>query len=122
MFDFLFKKAPKVDKLEVLKKQYSIVKNFYSKETISFERKQELSSLIEKYGYLPYSQTKAIEQLTPTEVIFCLEKKLELNNTFKENNLNFDENEISAVKRAGYQNAGAVRENVQRFTALIPIP
>lgn len=110
MFDFLFKKAPKVDKLEVLKKQYSIVKNFYSKETISFERKQELSSLIEKYGYLPYSQTKAIEQLTPTEVIFCLEKKLELNNTFKENNLNFDENEISAVKRAGYQNAEWIKK------------
>ena len=64
MFDFLFKKAPKVDKLEVLKNQYSIVKNLYSKETIAFERKQELSSLIEKYGYLPFSQTKAIEQLT----------------------------------------------------------
>ena len=35
--------------------------------------------LIEKYGYLPYSQAKAINELTPSEVIFCLEKKLELN-------------------------------------------
>ena len=110
MFDFLFKKAPKVNKLEVLTNQYSIVKNLYSKETIAFERKQELSSLIEKYGYLPYSQTKAIEQLTPTEVIFCLEKKLELNNSFKENNIAFDENEISAVKRAGYKDSSWIKK------------
>ena len=110
MFDFLFKKAPKVNKLEVLTNQYSIVKNLYSKETIAFERKQELSSLIEKYGYLPYSQTKAIEQLTPTEVIFCLEKKLELNNSFKENNIAFDENAISAVKRAGYKDSSWIKK------------
>ena len=53
MFEFLFKKSPKVDKSELVKKQYSIIKDLYFTETISHERKQELVSLIEKYGYLP---------------------------------------------------------------------
>ncbi len=107
MFDFLFKKAPKVNEIEVLQKNFSIIKDFYSKDKISFERKKELSDLIEKYGYLPYSQAKAIEEISPSEVIFCLEKKLELNNTYKDNSLNY--NEISAVKRAGYTDADWIK-------------
>ena len=76
MFNFLFKKEAKISKSEIIKKNYAIIKDLYAKETISYERKEELSRLIEKYGYLPYSQAKAINELTPSEVIFCLEKKI----------------------------------------------
>lgn len=110
MLDFLFKKAPKIDKAETIKKQYSVIKNLYATETIPFERKQELSSLIEKFGYLPYSQTKAIEELSPSEVIFCLEKKLEQNDTFENNELTFTTDNISAVKRAGYTDADWIKK------------
>ena len=110
MLNFLFKKAPKIDKSEIIKKQYSKIKDLYSTETIPSKRQKELSDLIEKYGYLPYSQTKAIETLSPAEVIFCLEKKLEVNDTFNEGNLNFTNENISAVKRAGYTNADWIKK------------
>lgn len=110
MFDFLLKKGQQVSKSEIIKKQYQTIKDFYSKETISFERKNELSLLIEKFGYLPYSQTRALEELTPSEVIFCLEKKLEINDTFKDNEFIFNENEISAVKRAGYTDSDWIKK------------
>ena len=110
MLDFLFKKEPKINKSAVIKEQYFIVKDFYEKEKISEKRKEELSSLIEKYGYLPYSQSKAITSLTPEEVIFCLEKKLEINGTFKDFELFFKDDEISAVKRAGYKDADWIKK------------
>lgn len=110
MLDFLFKKEPKVNKFEIIKNRFKIIKDLYAKEAISFDRKQELSSLIEKFGYLPYSQTRALEELTPSEVIFCLEKKFEINETYKDNNFSFNENEISAVKRAGFTDADWIKQ------------
>ena len=109
MFEFLFKKAPKENRSEIIKTNFKKIKEFYEKETISYERKKELGDLIEKYGYLPYSQARALEELNETETIFCLEKKLEINKTFKDNELLFDEDSISAVKRAGYTNADWIK-------------
>ncbi len=109
MFDFLFKKQ-EINKSDIFKSQYLKIKELYSKETIKAERKNELSSLIEKYGYLPYSQMKAIQELTPSEVIFCLEKKLEINSSLKDGNLLIKNNEISAVKRNGFDNADWIKQ------------
>ena len=109
MLEFLFKKAPKENKSEKIKNYYKKVKELYAKEQISHERQKELGDLIEKYGYLPYSQSKALEELNSAETIFCLEKKLELNETYKNNELNFEENLISAVKRAGYTDADWIK-------------
>ena len=105
-----FKSSSLKCKSEIIKKNYAIIKDLYAKETISYERKEELSRLIEKYGYLPYSQAKAINELTPSEVIFCLEKKLELNETLKDNELTFKDDEISAVKRVGYKDADWIKK------------
>lgn len=110
MFDFLFGKTPEIDKSEIIKKQYSKIKDLYSAQTIPAKRKEELSSVIEKYGYLPYSQTKALQSLTREEVIFCLEKKLEYNGTMTNGNLNFSKDDISAVKRAGYTDADWIKK------------
>lgn len=110
MFNFLFKKEPKKNRAEIVKNNYLTIKEFFAKETIPNNRKKELSDLIEKYGYLPYSQAKILEELTPSEVIFCLEKKLEINETFKDNKFTVKENLISAVKRAGYNNADWIKK------------
>jgi hypothetical protein len=109
MLNFLFKKQ-EIDKSEVFNDLYSRIKNLYKTDEISSERQKELSELIEKYGYLPYSQAKALKELTSSEVIFCLEKKLEINNTFKDNKLNIKNNEISPVKRHGFQNADWIKQ------------
>ncbi|MBQ9246565.1 hypothetical protein IJ182_09895 [bacterium] len=109
MFDFLFKKN-KADKSEIFNKLYSIVKNLYAAEEVKKERKDELAKLIVKYGYLPYSQAKAIDELTPSEVIFCLETKLTLNKTFNDNQLIIKDNEISPVSRYGYTNADWIKQ------------
>ncbi len=109
MFDFLFKKQ-ETDKSEIFNSQYSKIKDLYSDKDIKSERKQELSALIERYGYLPYSQARALEELTDAEVIFCLDKKLEVNNTLKENKLIIKDNKTSAVARFGYTDADWIKQ------------
>ena len=109
MLDFLFKKH-EVDKSEIFNNLYSKIKEIYSKEIISAKRQKELSDEMEKYGYLPYSQAKALEELTSSEVIFCLEKKLELNSTLTNGKLKIANNEISAVKRFGYADADWIKQ------------
>ena len=102
MLEFLFKKKPKFGKCEFIKNNYLKVKELFNKEEISFERKKELGDLIEKFGYLPYSQAKALEELSPEETLFCLEKKLEINETYKDGGFKIEEDNISAVKRLGF--------------------
>ncbi|MCD7779340.1 MAG: hypothetical protein LUH05_01550 [Candidatus Gastranaerophilales bacterium] len=109
MFGFLQKKQ-EINKSEIFNKQYKIIKDLYEKDTIPLERKKELSDLIEKYGYLPYSQAKAIEKLTPAEVIFCLEKKLEINESFKENTLVIKNNNTSPVKSHGFYDSDWIKK------------
>lgn len=110
MFNFLFSKNEVEDKKTVIIEQYNKLKDFYFRETISYERKSELSKLIEKYGYLPYSQMRALNELTPDEVIFCLQKKLEINETFRDDSLVFEEDCISAVKRSGFNDADWIKK------------
>ena len=109
MLDFLFKKQ-EVDKSEIFNNLYAKIKDIYSKEAITTNRQKELSDQIEKFGYLPYSQAKALEELTPAEIIFCLEKKLEKNSSFNENKLQIKNNQISAVQRHGFKNATWIKQ------------
>lgn len=109
MFNFLFKKQT-VDKSALFNGLYSKVKDLYNSESVQNARKEELSKLIEKYGYLPYSHTKALNELTPSEVIFCLEKKLEINETLKDGKLIIKNNEISAVQRHGFKDADWIKQ------------
>lgn len=104
MFGF-FGKEKEINKSEIFNAQFAKIKELYTKEPISPERKTELSGLIEKYGYLPYSQMRAIQELSPSETIFCLEKKLEINGSYKNNKIEIDNNNTSPVKKAGYTDA-----------------
>lgn len=110
MFGFLFKKEPKIDRFKVIQTQFEKIKKLYCEKEISFERKEELSSLIQKYGYLPYSQARALKDLSAEEVFFCLEEKLKVNGMIENNELSFTEAQISAVKRSGYTNADWIKK------------
>ena len=107
MFDFLMKKQ-EVNKAEIFNEQYKKIKALYNEE-IKPERQKELVSLIEKYGYLPYSQAKALNELTDSEVLFCLEKKLEINGTYN-NELIIKDNKTSAVYRHGFEDADWIKQ------------
>lgn len=57
------------------------IKEIYGINDISDERKEYLAETIKKYGYLPYPQFKALEELSDGEVIFSLIKIFELEGT-----------------------------------------
>ena len=108
MFKFLFPKKEKVKKTQIIDKLYTKIKELYKEDSIDTEKLREISELIEKYGYLPYSQMKALNELTPSEVLYALEKKLEINKTYNKG-FCIEENMISAVKRAGYNNSDWIK-------------
>ena len=95
MLDFLFKKEA-VNVCENLNSFYSKLKEMYSFESISEERKNYLKSTVEKYGYLPYPQVKALEELTDAEVLFALESKWAANGIFENGSFNFSKSSALA--------------------------
>ena len=95
MLDFLFKKET-VNSCENLNSFYSKLKEMYSFDSISDERKEYLKTTMSKFGYLPYPQVKALEELTDAEVLFALESKWEANGVFKDGNFEFSKSSVLA--------------------------
>ncbi len=95
MLDFLFKKDTE-NVCENLNNFYSKLKEMYSFDTISDERKEYLKSEMKKYGYLPYPQIKALEELSDAEVLFALESKWEDNGVFKDGRFDFTQSSVLA--------------------------
>lgn len=81
------------------------LKALYNFAGIDENRKNYIINKVQKYGYLPYSYIKALEELTEAETLLALEEKLKLNNTYNEDKFNFNDENISPVSRAGYQNS-----------------
>ena len=102
MFSFLQKKT-EPEYIE-LNKIYKTLKNIYD-DTISDERKKFLTEKIKENGYLPYPFIKALEELTPAEVLFGLEIKFEQNNVFSDGEFKFENEQISPVVRAGFSDS-----------------
>ena len=82
MLNFLFKKE--TSSAEILNNFYAQLKELYSFDSISEERKDYLKNIMDKFGYMPYPQIKALEELSNAEVLFALETKWENENVFKE--------------------------------------
>ena len=102
------KKETKLDKVLKLNYIYTNLKNTYSE--ISEERKEELSKLINKYGYLPYPYVKALEELTPSEILFGLEIKWENNGIFKDGEFSFTDDKISVLARNNIKNSSWIQK------------
>lgn len=102
------KKEIKLNKVLKLNEIYKNLKNTYS--DISEERKEELSKLINKYGYLPYPYIKALEELTPSEILFGLEIKWKNNGIFIDNEFSFEDDKISVLARNNIKNSSWIQK------------
>ncbi|MCQ2743353.1 MAG: hypothetical protein MJ230_00970 [bacterium] len=94
MLDFLFKKE--LSPTDTLNNFYFQLKELYSFDSISDERKESLKSIVQKYGYLPYSHIKALEELTDAETLFALETKWENEGVFKNGKFEFSKTSVLA--------------------------
>ena len=79
MLDFLFKKKNESARIQAVKDFYLKLKTIYNTDTILNERKRYLLDLMDRYGYIPYSYSKACRELSDTEVIFAVEEKWKQN-------------------------------------------
>lgn len=109
MLSFLFKKKqpPLSQSVDAI---YKKLKSIYKYDEISEERKTYLKDLIEKFGYLPYPYIKALEELTPAEILFGLEIKWKLNGVFKDGQFVFEDNMLSPVQRAKYTDTDWIKK------------
>ncbi len=111
MLEFLFgKKDNQADVVEKINRVYSGLKNAYSPEKISEERKKELEKLIKTNGYLPYPYIKALEELTPEEILFGLEIKWNDNKVFSNGKFSFENNKVSVLARNGIKNSSWIQK------------
>ena len=114
MFSFLKKLLELFKKNEIKDKEinalYSKLKELYNYDDIAQERKQELARLIEKNGYLPYSYIQALEELSDAEVLWGLEQKWAANRVFADGEFSFENENISPVKRAGFDNPDWIKK------------
>ena len=53
-----------------INESFKNLKKLYKYDSITDDRKEYLKNLIENYGYLPYPYIKALEELTPAEILF----------------------------------------------------
>ena len=97
MLDFLFKRETKIDNAQSLNEFYSKVKSQYDLDSISEERKQELENYMKEYGYIPYSYSRALDELSNEEVLFALQYKWEQNGVLNvEKNFVFNNSSVLA--------------------------
>lgn len=89
---------------------YNSLKSIYDFSTITSARKEYLTDLITRYGYLPYPFRKAQEELTPNEVLFGLEIKWVNNKVFDGKHFRFPDNKQSVLARKNIRNANWIKK------------
>lgn len=106
----LFTKPKKMKVCEELDLIYNSLKSIYDFSTITSARKEYLTDLITRYGYLPYPFRKAQEELTPNEVLFGLEIKWVNNKVFDGKHFRFPDNKQSVLARKNVKNANWIKK------------
>jgi len=101
MFNNIFNKsATVISRFDVeLNSFYNVLKEVFNYDSISSERKNYLSSIMNEYGYLNYPHIKALEELSPAETLYCLEFKWKNNGVFSGGCFQFENNQISVLQR-----------------------
>ncbi len=111
MLEFLFGKKDNSEAKNIrINEIYAALKNAYPSSNISDERKAELTKLIQEFGYLPYPYVKALEELTPEEILFGLEIKWKNNKVFDNEKFSFKNSEISVLARNGVKNSSWIQK------------
>jgi len=96
MLEFLFKKKTDANRAHSVNEFYQKLKTVYKTESVSDERKEYLLDLMNKYGYVPYSYSKACSELSDEEVLFCVEEKWKQNGVLINGNLSFNNPSVLA--------------------------
>ena len=109
MFSF-FSSKKKMKVCEELDIIYNSLKSIYDFSTISADRKEYLTDLITRHGYLPYPFRKAQEELTPNEVLFGLEIKWVNNKVFDGKHFRFADNKQSVLARKNVKNSNWIKK------------
>lgn len=89
MLDFLFKKKTDHNRSHVTNEFLTKLKSLYPTDTISDERRNYILDLMDKYGYIPYSYSKACSELSDAEVILAVEEKWKQNGVLINGSLKF---------------------------------
>ena len=95
MLAFLFKKNVE-NACEKMNSFYTQLKELYSFDSITEERKEYLRNQMEKFGYLPYPHIKALEELSDAEVLYALEYKWVANGVFENGLFNYTKSSVLA--------------------------
>lgn len=104
MLEFLFKKKSDSKRVEAVNLMYQTLKSLYNTDNITQERKDYLSDLMEKYGYIPYSYNRANNELSNEEVLFVLEQKWTQNNVLKDGVFEFTNSSVLARNKVTNSN------------------
>lgn len=96
MLDFLFKKKTESNRTQAVNEIYLKLKEIYKSETISDERRHYILDLMNKYGYIPYSYSKACSELSDAEVILAVEEKWKQNGVLVNGTLMFGNSSVLA--------------------------
>ena len=92
---------------KVINNFYKLLKSKHPAELIKKERKNDLQSKMEKFGYLPYPYIKALRELSDAEVLFCLEHKWKNEGVFKDGKFTFSQ--ISVLARNNINNSDWIK-------------
>ena len=101
-------KEIKVDKQ--LNEIYQKLRQKYSSDDMSEERRDYLCGLFDDYGYLKMPFQKALEELTEAETLYLLEKKWKSNKVFSNGKFEFANNQVSPLARLGKKNADWIKK------------
>ncbi len=110
MFNIFSSSPKKLNACEELDLIYNSLKSIYDFSTITAARKEYLTDLITRHGYLPYPFRKAQEELTPNEVLFGLEIKWVNNKVFDGKHFRFPDNKQSVLARKNIRNADWIKK------------
>ncbi len=103
-------------KPQFLAKIFNDLKEIYNISHFNEERRDLIVKQVQQYGYLPYSHNRALNELSDAETIIGVEEKLKFNNTYSNNEIDF--NELSPVKRAGYRDSSWVKREQHNIKLL----
>ena len=111
MLEFLFGKKKKNPPKDVrINEIYTKLSDYYGIEKIPAERKKYLQNIMIKHGYLNYPYFKALEELTPAEILYAMQFKWIDNHIFNDKKFRFDDDKISALARENIKNSDWIKK------------
>ncbi len=111
MLEFLFgNKEKKISPERKITEIFTKLSKHYDVDKIPSDRKNYLRNIMIKHGYLNYPYIKALEELTPAEVLYALQFKWIDNHIFNDGRFRFDSDKISPLARNGIKNSDWIKK------------